>query len=419
MKVLWICNKTPQPIAKRLSSGTASFGGWLDYLCERIIKASDIQFSIAYPGITQANTTVEGTNCYCFRENNAFAFNDIINQLSPDVIHIWGTEFIHSYHAVQAAINNKKIKQCVISIQGLVSVYGKYHYTEGIPHNVVQRMMLRDIIKPSGIKQGKNDYLNRGEYEIKCLQSIENVIGRTDWDKAITYLVNPNVNYFFCNECLRDSFYINKWDINGIERHSIFVSQSDYPIKGFHYVLDALRHIVRFFPDTVLYTTGKDLLHLRAIDIAKMTSYQRYIIDLIKEYDLADHVKFLGMLSEEDMCSRFCKSHVFVSPSTIENSPNSLGEAMILGCPVVSSDVGGVKNMMKHGEEGFIYQSSAPYMCAYYVMQIFDDDRLALGFSAAERKRAQQIFDRDENYKTLIDIYRRVGNAQGNVSVQT
>ena len=67
------------------------------------------------------------------------------------------------------------------------------------------------------------------------------------------------------------------------------------------------------------------------------------------------------------MKERFLKSNVFVSPSTIENSPNSLGEAMLLGIPCISSDVGGVKNLLKHEEEGYVYQTDAPYMLAYYV----------------------------------------------------
>lgn len=408
MKVLWICNKLPQPLARLISLDNGSFGGWLDYLCQRIMDTSDIAFSVAYPGISENCINANGTTCYCYKENNRYAFDSIIKQEAPDVIHIWGTEFIHSYNAVQSAIQNSKIKKCVVSIQGLVSIYGKYHYTEGIPNNIVKRFMPRDILKPSSINQGRKDYLNKGKYEIKTLQLTENVIGRTDWDKAITYLINPQVNYFFCNECLRDSFYNNMWEINKIERHSIFVSQCDYPIKGFHYMLDALKHIVKFYPDTMLYTTGKDLLHMSSYDIAKMTSYQKYIRYLIRRYELENHISFLGMLSEEDMCLRFCKSHVFVSPSTIENSPNSVGEAMILGCPVVSTDVGGVKNMMLHGKEGFIYQSSAPYMCAYYVMKLFDDDKLSLDFSSAGREHAQKIFNREKNYQTLIDIYKTV-----------
>ena len=90
--------------------------------------------------------------------------------------------------------------------------------------------------------------------------------------------------------------------------------------------------------------------------------------------DLERNVVFTGPLDEEKMCQRYLKSNVFVCPSSIENSPNSLGEAMVLGVPCVASDVGGVSDMLKHKEEGFVYQTDAPYMLAHYVCEIFENE---------------------------------------------
>jgi len=140
----------------------------------------------------------------------------------------------------------------------------------------------------------------------------------------------------------------------------------------------------------------------------KQTYYHKYLGRLIIKYGLQNHVTFLGSLDESSICQRYLKSHVFVSPSSIENSPNSVGEAMLLGVPTVSSDVGGVKNMLTHNEEGYTYQYDAPYMLAYYVVKIFNDDDLALKFSRNAKIHAIKTHSREENLNQLMSIYEDI-----------
>ena len=108
------------------------------------------------------------------------------------------------------------------------------------------------------------------------------------------------------------------------------------------------------------------------------------------------------------MCERYLKSHVFVSPSSIENSSNSICEAMILGVPVVCSDVGGIKSLLTHNHEGYIYQADAPYMLARSIINIFEDDDLAQKFSRNARAHALKTHDKDLNLKALIDTYNKI-----------
>ena len=123
---------------------------------------------------------------------------------------------------------------------------------------------------------------------------------------------------------------------------------------------------------------------------------------------MKDNIIFLGSLNEQKICSQYLKTHVFVSASVIENAPNSLGEAMILGVPSIASDVGGVSNMLLHGVEGYIYRADAPYLLAYYLYHIMTDDKLAVNFSQNGRKRARELYNINTNIKSVMDMYKAI-----------
>ena len=121
---------------------------------------------------------------------------------------------------------------------------------------------------------------------------------------------------------------------------------------------------------------------------------------------LEDSVEFLGSLSAQQMKEQYLASNVFVLPSTIENSPNSLGEAMLLGVPCVAADVGGVTNLMEHQKEGYVYQGTAPYMLAFYIKQVFSMAQKADHLGAAAREHAEKTHDPEKNLQDLLGIYR-------------
>ena len=87
---------------------------------------------------------------------------------------------------------------------------------------------------------------------------------------------------------------------------------------------------------------------------------------------------------------------------------------MLLGVPSITSDVGGVKNLLEHEVEGFIYQCDAPYMLAYYIKKIFDSDELAKKLSLAAKEKALQLYDGDRNKSRLIQIYESISKNRKN-----
>ena len=125
-------------------------------------------------------------------------------------------------------------------------------------------------------------------------------------------------------------------------------------------------------------------------------------------YGLGDRVEFLGSLSAEQMKQEFLQANVFVLPSTVENSPNSLGEAMLLGLPCIASDVGGVSSLLENGSEGWLYPSTAPYVLAGQILEVFAKEEQAAEMGHKARIRARQTHDPQTNLQTLLDIYRKL-----------
>jgi len=81
---------------------------------------------------------------------------------------------------------------------------------------------------------------------------------------------------------------------------------------------------------------------------------------------------------------------------------------MLLGVPCVAADVGGVKNLLTHGEEGYIYQSTAPYMLAYHIRQIFAMENAAAPMGQKARAHALRTHDPEKNLQDLIAIYEAI-----------
>ncbi|MFJ7638133.1 glycosyltransferase family 4 protein [Peribacillus sp. NPDC097206] len=414
MKILWVTN-VPLPEASLLmSEKPIAFGGWLVNAAANLAKEKNIKLEISFPkkGTKKVNILkAKDIIYYTFpsigysnkekKKNNNLLY--IIEKSKPDLVHIFGTECAHTLAMVNMC--KKKNINVVISIQGLLS-YIAEHYMNGIPDKIQKKYTFRDFIKRDNLKLQKNKFVMRGKYEIEAIQKTNHVIGRTTWDNACTSIINPEIQYHHCNETLRDEFYKYSWDNTYCEKYSIFVSQGSYPIKGLHFLLEAMPIILKRYPLAKIYIGGHDITNYENLNNKlKISSYGKYIKSLIKKYKLQEKVQFTGVLNEKEMCKQYLKSNVFVCPSTIENSPNSLGEAMILGVPSVAANVGGISDLLKHKEEGFIYQSDASYMLAHYICEIFGNEKIAINFSQKSKIKASQLHDAEVNNKKLLEIY--------------
>ncbi len=401
MKILWLTNILLPQLSNKIGIPESVYGGWLVGLSSEL-ELSGMQMVYVSPYKDTLNIKGDSFTGYTFcTKNSKSIFNKILENEKPDIVHIWGTEYKHTVDMVQAfGIPEKTI----ISIQGLVGIYA-LHYYASIPNKIIYGFSIRDLLKFDNVYLAKKRFEKNGAFEQLAIQNVAHVIGRTDWDEACVKQINPMVKYHFCNEILRAAFYTKHWSYDKCEKHSIFASQANYPLKGFHRLIYALSIIVKKYPEAKVYVTGKSVFD---IPFYRITYYHNYIANLIMELGLKNNIIFTGILNSKEMCEQYLKSNVFVCPSSIENSPNSLGEAMLLGVPSVATDVGGIKNMLRHGEEGYLYQEDAPYMLAYYIGKIFDDVDNAIYMGENARKHAKSTHNRDINKNRLLEIYHSI-----------
>lgn len=121
MKILWLVNVPLPEASSLLKEAPSPYGGWLINASRDLAKQEGIELSIAFPKHGVKNfIRLKGNkiNYYAFKpikdkdkkliEFNAI-LNDIINQVKPDIVHIYGTEFAHS-HSMVNICNQRNIE---------------------------------------------------------------------------------------------------------------------------------------------------------------------------------------------------------------------------------------------------------------------------------------------------------------------
>ncbi len=376
-KVLWLCNIVLPDFSQEFAIKRNPFGGWMTGMLHELEKRGDMDISLCFP-IRDSKRLKDG-NCHghnyysficdmnaeTYHVDMVDRFETILEKAMPDIIHIWGTEYPHTAAMLLACRKKGVLERSVVHIQGLVSVCAR-HYMPGVPFEYTT-LKYED---GTSMEEDKNIFEKHGKCEDESLKMVKHVIGRTDWDRACVEAKNPHISYHFCEEILRASFYryAGAWKYEECQKHSIFVSQASYPVKGFHYLLQALPVIIQRFPDTQVYVAGADIMAGK-----KRQPYAEYLKELINQMSVSNHINFVGNLDEAQMALQYKKANVFVSASTIENSPNSLREARMVGTPSVISFVGGAYNGIESKKDGFLYPYDEPALLAYYVCTLFEN----------------------------------------------
>lgn len=415
LRVLWhINNMVP------LGENKVNFvnEGWISGLALELVKKREVELIVCY-GQSICKEVIEekigsirtigyyNCNRELYQENLISKIAGILFREKPDIVHIMGTEYPHSLSVYYACENLGISDRVIVSIQGIISECAKL-YDYRLPDRLLKKKTVRDWqFKRTSIFEEKQKFEYQGKYEKELFCKKVVFLGRTSWDQQCLKEQNVDVDYRHCDEVLRRSFYESVWNIENCRRRSIFISQATYPLKGFHLFLEVLPVIVKRYPDVMVYVAGNNPLvyHTKRIN---MGTYERYCYTLLKRAKGTKNVIFLGALKEEDMVKQYLAANLFISPSILENSCNSVGEAMLLGVPTISSLVGGISSLIEDGVDGFYYPLDRRDLFVERVSQIFDNDELAISLSEKAKLKAASLHNPDMIVDDLINIYMDV-----------
>lgn len=449
MKVLWLCNTMLPIIAEQLHIEASNKEGWLSGLADVMLQKREengIELSAAFPApnallepgkdLFEKTFSLKGmaVRCFGFREDvvNSEVYDagiedtmkKIADAVNPDVVHCFGTEFSHTLAMCKVFPQKDRI---LITLQGLCTVCAKTYFAN-LPEQISHSRSFRDWLKKDSMLEQRKKFEMRGQHEVEAVKLAGNIGGRTPWDRKYSQEWNPKAIYFQMNETLRSDFYRTVWDRKACLPHSIFLSQGDYPLKGFHYMLHAMPEILREYPDAEVYVAGNSIVDYNTLrDKIKICAYGKYLRSLIRKYGLEQKVHILGKLTGEQMKDRYLKSHLFVCPSSLENSPNSLGEAMLLGMPCISANVGGVPGIFTDGEDGILYEGckendredngermlEISHHLAEAVLSMWQDEERLLQYCSHAREHAMRNHNREDNYAATINVYSEIVGKAG------
>ncbi len=416
MKVMWITFAPIGRTAEILYGTPTQSGGWVDATFERILpyvhdRSLELQIvaldekelcvTDEKTGVVYRTVNVTRNRGKRGTQSDREKFKAVIDEFSPDIIQIWGTEFTFGIDVILAAGN---IPVCFY-IQGVMASLVKHPLGDTPRFKLFFQLGITSFFKFRSLRKWHKINARHVALETEMISKSAGLILDNEWTCA--QYRHCTDKFYFVPLAANRSFSEKTWEFDRCERHSLFtVAGGICPQKGVHDAVLAVAHLKKKYPDIKLYIPGA--ISSRKPEFLYDSVFIRHIRKIIKQYNLQENICFTGRLSPSEMADRMEKSHVFVMPSCVETHSSSLREAMLVGTPSVSAGVGSVPEFLSHGESGFLYRYGEPETLAYYIDRIFSDDALAESLGTSAKRTVSEKFSQDTVGEKLWCAYEKM-----------
>jgi glycosyltransferase involved in cell wall biosynthesis len=211
-------------------------------------------------------------------------------------------------------------------------------------------------------------------------------------DNIVIIKNGADLRRFSPGNCNRTGDLKKKFDLEG--KKVLFTCRQLIPRKGVRYLIKAMPFIMQIHPDVRLLIAGDGM-------------EREYLEKLISNLGLNDNVVLLGWLQNDLLPDYYNASDVVVMPSLEEGFGIPTAEAMGCELPVVSTDAGGLIEVVQDGITGIIVPKANEKALAEAVLKLLDDPDMAGKMGKAGRAAAEKQFSWDKTAEEFIALFNK------------
>lgn len=391
-------------------------GGWIYSLIDEMKKVPGMTIAIASCGATDFKGKSDGLIYYQIKslsknniiirgiQNISILFGNyekkeekewiyykerlrsIVDDFEPNVIQVFGSE---QQFGLISCVTRIPV---ILHIQGLLNPC----YNALLPpffswNNIINWLRPIRTIK---ILVRRKKYEIGAFREREILKNVNYFLGRTSFDKVVTRCFSPSSKYYYCSEILRNVFY--EKNNRHIPQKLKIISTISHPYyKGYDNILKTayvLKNYVNIDFEWFVYGNVKPNI------IEKIVG--------INHVDVCIHLQ--GVVNANILKNEILASTCYFHPSHIDNSPNGLCEAQILGVPVLACNVGGVSSLVDNGSTGFLIPDNDPYQASYVIKLLYEDLSLNEMIGYNSKIVANKRHEKTSIVNDLINIYNEI-----------
>lgn len=208
--------------------------------------------------------------------------------------------------------------------------------------------------------------------------------------------LRPDVQVYYVPNAIDESFFDLTDTSDG---RTILYAGRVMPRKRVLDLVRAFAKLVRQMPAAQLRIAGE--YHSEA-------SYVETIRDFIQSAKLEGHVHWLGSLPEGAVLAEFARCDVLALPSIQETTPMVIAQAMAAGKPVVATPVGGVAEMVRQGETGFLTRVGDTDGLADTLLLLLRNPSLRMRLGQTGRKIAVENYRAEVVARRTFAVYQRM-----------